>query len=568
MSIPSIPGYFNRSSSDSLDSLWIRPPGNYPEALWPHDDLSAIQPNPTEWITVCEHFYSEKKHGGRGAVLVDSDRAAYAIAKTNWIGRYLGEVSVWDSGGFDDGISIVEDNISVRFLVEVQSPAGSSQPVVYICPSFLWYWDAYPTDSGWSYLNRAGRSQELVRSDVKSDAWSIGIRALELRQFLFSSNQSAIIQVDYVSSLNSEDFERYDQEFKNEWAHFNWFATPEHSIRERESLSGLMGQYVISPLDNHRRPRSQERSEERDYPDFCYGIDSKTGQKLKHTCDPDKLGTYFDKDQSRLHYLTTVHFTRDVLQRYASEPTKYRLSATRLECLSLWGLSLGINSAGLVEVYLGDIGRDLPSDEWGHWLSCNVAPSGAMDEGRFRRDFLNQWASSKDVMGDLRRARIRANHATQKFLNTPIWRDLTGGIESEFQSLIGPLSDDESSLNMPILTLTKSMVDSVNPRPLKKFLNGADPNEKSLSLLKRFGDNLGDKSDCTSILRALQGFRSAGGVAHLSGSGSTKAANNLGIVGMTTLEAFESIVIRITACLTLLADLMEKVAAVNSDGEP
>jgi hypothetical protein len=76
--------------------------------------------------------------------------------------------------------------------------------------------------------------------------------------------------------------------------------------------------------------------------------------------------------------------------------------------LDLWGVDISFNSGGLVEVYLGDLGRDLPAAEWGHWQSYNVPPQGMMDEGRFRRDFLNQPANSKDPAGGLQRARDKA----------------------------------------------------------------------------------------------------------------------------------------------------------------
>lgn len=75
---------------------------------------------------------------------------------------------------------------------------------------------------------------------------------------------------------------------------------------------------------------------------------------------------------------------------------------------------------GLVEVYLGDIGEKLPAAEWGHWKSYNVPPQGMMDEGRYRRDFLNQPANSKDPAGDLRRARARAAQISQSRLGSSI----------------------------------------------------------------------------------------------------------------------------------------------------
>jgi hypothetical protein len=86
-----------------------------------------------------------------------------------------------------------------------------------------------------------------------------------------------------------------------------------------------------------------------------------------------------------------------------------------------------------------------------------------MDEGRFRRDFLNQWAHSKDVVGDLRRAREQAAEVSEKFLGAPIWKPLTREIKAEFASLIGPLTNDPVSLVAPLLVLTKALVDGIDP---------------------------------------------------------------------------------------------------------
>ena len=58
------------------------------------------------------------------------------------------------------------------------------------------------------------------------------------------------------------------------------------------------------------------------------------------------------------------------------------------------------------------------------------------------------------------------------------------------------------------------------------------------------------------MFRKLQGFRSAGGVAHLAGSGRAKAAADLGVTGLTAWDAFESVATRLTTSLTALTELM------------
>lgn len=56
----------------------------------------------------------------------------------------------------------------------------------------------------------------------------------------------------------------------------------------------------------------------------------------------------------------------------------------------------------------------------------------------------------------------------------------------------------------------------------KAYLGKASKDEQSLSLLRRFAEDIGDTSDETAILRQLQNFRSEVGVAHLAGAGRIK----------------------------------------------
>jgi hypothetical protein len=286
---------------------------------------------------------------------------------------------------------------------------------------------------------------------------------------------------------------------------------------------------------------------------------------LRHTCDPGALGTYFDSDNSRIHFLTPVYFRREVLLPYASEPNRYRLSRSRLECLSLWGIDMSFNTAGLVEVYLGDLGERLPSDEWGHWQSYNVPPEGEMEQGRFRRDFLNQFASSPDIPRDLRKARAHAAEVSNRILGSPIWRPLEGDVEAEWESMVGPLSDDTTALGPSLLLLTKALVDAIDPAPLKAFLGDAERNELSLRLLGRFAERIGGDDGVVEPLRALQDFRSRGGVAHLAGSGRGQAMNRLGIEGMSTLRAFDHVAERLAKCLSAVSELMHGIEFDGAD---
>ena len=561
MSVPQIPGYLEPPRGDTLADLWSMPAGRFPKELWPVENLRAVSKAPSGWLTVSEHFFTSAKHGGTGCVLVCGEQPSSALKDTTWIGHDLGTVSIWGDGTFESGLVATERNVTVEFFVQAHEPVGASLPVIDISHPFLWYWDAFPVNNGWKYLNSAGREQELIRYELTKDSWKIEVRALEFRQYLAAYGRQAVIQLDYVTKVDSSKFPRVDDSFNSDWANFDIHILHESMMGERPAFSRLLGQYLITGLRNSRVPRLEEWDRKHDYPTFIYGLDAETGHPLVHTCDPDQLGTYFDKDNSRLHYLTPIYFKREVLQPYASEPTRYSLTRSRLSCLNLWGIEISFNSQGLVEVYLGDLGRDLPPEEWGHWRTYNVPPEGKMDEGRFRRDFLNQPASSRDPMGDLRRARDRVAAASEQLLGKPAWKPLTGEIKAEFDSLIGPMSDDPASLGQPLLVLTKALIDGIDPAPLKAYLTTFEKGDQSLQLLRRFTEQLGDESDVTAILRALQSFRSKGGIAHLAGSQKGVAAATLGIAGLSNMDAFESVAVRATACLAAITQLIRDTLA-------
>lgn len=60
---------------------------------------------------------------------------------------------------------------------------------------------------------------------------------------------------------------------------------------------------------------------------FQYDVDAQTGQAIRHTCDPNQLGTYYDPPDtpSRPHYLTPVNFNREVLGRYKGAVPLHRI---------------------------------------------------------------------------------------------------------------------------------------------------------------------------------------------------------------------------------------------------
>ncbi|MBB1010342.1 hypothetical protein G6010_12685 [Dietzia sp. SLG510A3-3B2-2] len=556
MSMPRIPGYLeSKSTAESLAEFWERPEGDFPKELWPTHILRGITRNPQGWLTVAMHRVDETGSHGIRCVLVAGDGDEAALSTDTWIGRDLGSAGGEPGEYYYSGLREVDRGVELEFFVQIRQPTGANNSVADVSPSFLWYWDAFPVDDGWRYVDESGREHDLLRYELHERDWTLQVRASELRMFLASSGRAALMQVDHHLRAGESDFERVDDSFEDAWGNFSYVATPGRATASKTGISILMGQYLISGIVTGKTPRYSNHRETEKPPEFIYEVDPVIGRNKTHSCDPKLLGSYFDADGSRLHYLTPIYFRRAVLQPYVAEPHRYRVSGSRLECLNLWAVDISFNSAGLVEVYLGDIGEKIPDSEWGHWKTYNVPPEGIMDEGRYRRDFLGQWASSRDVPGDLRRARELAALGSAKALSAPIWRPLDGTLKAQFDSLIGPLTDSPTDLNSALLVLTKALIDSIDPSPLRGWANG-EKDVKSLALLKRYLESLGDENDTSKILRLLQNYRSRGGVAHLENSSSIKAAADLGIDKLSGLEAFDSVAERATHALIEITHLI------------
>lgn len=500
---------------------------------------------------------------GIGCVLVEKGKEDFALARPEWSGRTLGDAWLVSSFQgelrFENGISINEDGVTMDFFAQVRTPAGCSSPEPEIDHSFLWFWDAFRTRSGWSYTSASGREQELIRFSTSDDEWKVDVRAEELRTYLYASQRSAIIQVDLDLSDQPAPFERIETDYSNEWANFEYVAVGNiETFSGLQAYSGarLLGQYSIPGAKTVKLPRWIP-PEDIEYPEFTYGVDVYSGTPLKHTCDPEKLGTYFDRDSSRLHYLTPIYFDPAVLEYYSARPRTYKITPNYLRCLNLWGVELSQNSVGLIEVYLGDIGKKIPPEDWDLWKAHNVIPEGVMQDARFRRDFLNQATETEDIVEQVRQSRLRLNKLSKSILGYELWRVLSDDLERQYTSLTLPLNNDPSSIEKPILILAKVFVDALNVKGMKQSLEGSHPHEQSLSLLNRLLEQMGDTDDVSAIFRKIYAVRSRGGVAHLSNSDSEKVLRELGILGFTPKEAIHNLMVQILQSMKQIEILIE-----------
>jgi hypothetical protein len=566
MSVPRIPGFTDKDSA--LDRLWSKPAGDYPDSLWPKSSLREIRPNPTGWLIVAKSERHSNSDPGEGiySVLVNPDDVTTAMDKDSWVGSDLGSFGIIVRGGSDE--EFVEDGLAsdefgglrTEFLCRARYHHGLTRPTIEFHLPFLWYWDAIPRGEDWYFLDQAGRDHDLIRvTRSGNDGYIVAMNALPLRKYLARMNRILLVQHDVHRSVAEGEAEELDANYRDDWCSFSWYCRSERYVGpDVAAFSRLLGKYAVRPAPDARGPRMEERAERLQHPDFIIGSDPTTGEPVRHTCDPDQLGTYFDKDSSRLHYLTPVYFRPEVLARYTAEPKKYRVRRSRLSCLELWGLDIGRGTTGQVEVYLGDLGN-LPPDEWPHWLSHNEPPMGDMSEDRFRRDILNQIVPSPDLVAQLHRAHEEANSASTGIFGRPLWRDLPQPERIQYERLHGPVTDDPLALQTPILTLCKALVDSLDTDALRSVLADKDGENRSLALLDELVERAeGDKQVLVQPLRDLYALRSRGGIAHLPGKDRERLLSRLGVSGLGSAELFDEVVRWLIASLKGLTNLFNR----------
>ncbi|MFJ8941090.1 hypothetical protein ACIRL0_36150 [Streptomyces sp. NPDC102365] len=514
-------------SSGSCDDL--------PEHARPDGYLAPLSATPTEWVTVLGRPLQDSFDWGISSYLTRPESRAHALQE------YTGTQAMIGSAGistfypekrtvFEEGLRDEEEH--AEFFVQLRSHHGLAEPTLEFTPSFLWYFDAIPRNDGsWYYLDDAGRDHELVRTRRTETELRIDIAALPLRRYLAVRSRLLVIQHDRITRLDPVPEPNIDAVDRSDVRHFAFHSGDIHSLKQ-PGFVRLVGKQIVLPIDAAPADLARPHTSERRFLEFTVAIDPSTGERITSTCDPAKLSNYFT-DRGTPHYLTRVYFRRDVLNRYTSQPSRYRIENDRLSCLGLWGISIGTNPDGFIEVYLGDLGRDLPAEERDHWRSFNVPPGGGRDEGRFDRDILGRWTDGPpDPLRRLFAAREHLGTALGALLGQEVYKSWHPADQIAFEGLHMPTSSEQHEADTLILLLAKGVIDYLAVKALRRLPGVTDSKAQSINCLEAWVSSSGGDSD-TLIrpLRILQGLRSTG-PAHLRGKDWHATLTRAGLDGL------------------------------------
>lgn len=328
-----------------------------------------------------------------------------------------------------------------------------------------------------------------------------------------------------------------------------------------ETFSRLLGKVVLAPPPQKHAgvwPFNEEKGE-KDVT-FIVGVDS-IGNEVESTSNPEKLADYFGANPKAYHYLTPVYFRREVLQRYFSEPARYRVADGQLSCLSRWSCRIDNDLDSHVVVFLGDLGRDLPYEERLHWRAHNVPPERGVSETNWRRSFLGQVADAKAADLVFRREYESFAPAWEATQGWPLFLPLSSEDAHLLRTIRVPVSNAQSEFDEQVITLTKLLVDSLNESELKKRVINLDERAKGLGKLAAFLDETGfqQRERAVEFLKNLQNLRSTGS-AHRKGRNYQKIIEKLGIQLGKKGSAFEKL-------LRMAADVLRALRAHYCEGD-
>jgi len=400
----------------------------------------------------------------------------------------------------------------------------------------------------------------------------IKIRLKEIRQFLAIREMFLMIQFDcreYSSfSLKELGFKRGCT--KNRESEVCWGLTYSdiNCSGGRRFLSRLLGKRLIPPLPKEKITLFGYNEQEEMYAEFIIGV-NEFGDEIKYSCNPDVLETIFDpnsgsdsdseseSDSEPPGYLTPVHFRKQVLDKYYSQSTKYKVDDSLLSCGALWCLQIDNHHDDKVIVWLGDLGRELSFTEQLHWKSYNIPPQGCISDTYFKRQILAAFTESNRCEHLFAQKYEELHLNCVRDLSWQILLSLDPGDAHYLKSIRIPATDEQREFDELILGLTKILIDSLNVEGLKKLI----PDENRLKIegsINQLEAALVAKGVTgfdvhIKFLRNLQSLRSSS-IAHRKGKKSHEVATVVGLDCRSHRLVFTEMLENAVKFLTFLTD--------------
>lgn len=471
------------------------------------------------WTVVHDSLRTEDVNLGVHCALSDPSRRERALSDPGWDLR-VGEGSPGFSQSWTDGETVTTYHSSTASeglepLVLVREYYGAAESTIEIDQQFRLFHNLRhdPTTNSYYKMQDDGTADLAIK--VEGDR--VTVRTPLLKQYIAARQLDLLLFVDSVVWSDEKVEMAEVQEFQtNELVGF--LAYQDEAVFSGRAFTRFLATKVVQPGPIETCGIWPFEPEDDNYPEFVIGEDEH-GKPVSFTCDPDLLANYFGANPDAPHYLTPVHFRREVLQKYYNKPELYSVEDGYLTCVGLWGLQLDNDHEDRVVVFLGDLGRDLPSSERDYWRGFMVPPDSKISETSFRRAFLAQPTNPGAVDLRFRTRYSKTNKAWVATYGWPLFREPKEADVYLLQQVRLPLNDTQNEFEDAIKLLAKLMSDALNEKEIGKALTEKVPDEKGISKLERFLTEAGypHVERDIAFLRTVQELRSRV-TAHLKGS--------------------------------------------------
>ncbi len=413
---------------------------------------------------------------------------------------------------------------------------GVKPSYVEISEEFRHFHRLYYDEKNKNYISVDNAGNDQVVIICMPDC--IKIRLKEIQQFLAIKEMVLVIffdcRIDSDNLLSELDISSGCKDYNDVFFRYSRSYGEFRSYKDPKSFCRIWGKKIIQGFTKDKSGFWGFAKEETvKYVDFIIGVDN-NGEDITYSSDPNGLSNrFFDKNPMTPDYLTPVFFRKNVLDKYYHQPDKYSVEDGYLRCGSLWGIEIDNHHSEIVIVWLGDLGRDLPSyEEKLHWKSYNIQPVGGISDVFFKRQIcaIATNTDQPDIL--FKHEYVEFQEHSIKILGWPLLLPLSQEDQHYFQSLRIVSTSDQKAFDEIIQGLAKILIDSINEKKLNKIIH----NEKdskitgSISLMEYFFSEIEivGFEPHIQFVRNLQELRSAGS-AHRKGGNYKKVTKKLGL---------------------------------------
>jgi hypothetical protein len=536
------------------------------------------EPGLLDLITVYLSDGSKDHTRSHYCALVKSDKIKDSLATLTWDLFYgngiPGAVEYYENGKARIDYLRFGNDYGVEPLIIGREFHGIRPNYQEISEEFRLFHDLYHDRKEDRYykINDAG-NEELI---AIVEPCHIQIRLKEIRQFLAIKEMhlaiffDSRIYSDYsLENLGLKEGGKDQRRGLMRWdLHYGEFRG---SFDGHNSYSRLVGKRLIEPLPKEKSEFSGfAEKEQKKVVDFIIGV-NRDGNEVLNTSNPNLLANNFGANQGSPHYLTPVHFRKEVLDKYYQKPGKYSVEDGFLRCASLWSMTMDNHHDDRVVAWLGDLGRDLPHEEQLHWRSYNIPPAGGPSETFIRRQLLAQFAKSErpEHLFPLRYDKLK--DLCEKLLGWPLLLPLATEDAHHFRGIRVPSSDEQKDFDDLVQSLTKILIDSLNEKALNALIPSehTDTLKGSISRLEAAlrAQGVSGFESHIEFLRKLQNLRSSG-AAHRKGSNYREIADEFGVDKQNLRAIFSGILAKALDVLNFLISVVESGALGRASDRP